>query len=100
LASKRLGIPASGYRVGCPEEAEHFLRKEARVFDSDRSAMSSERYRYEIIAGHMRIKSHHPEVQDALDKGSGQGWRLVSANTTNPGGVYITSIFWDTTPER
>jgi hypothetical protein len=39
-------------------------------------------------------------VQAALDEGSAAGWRLVSATTTNASGVYVTGIFWDTTPER
>jgi hypothetical protein len=34
-------------------------------------------------------------VQERLDEGAAEGWRLVSATTTN-----ATGIYWDTTRER
>ncbi len=69
------------------------------MFDRDSRAVPSGRYRMEIVSGQWREKSHRPKVQAALDEGSAQGWRLVSATTTNASGVYATGIFWDTTPE-
>ncbi len=58
------------------------------------------RYRAEIVAGEMRLKSHQAKVQEHLDEGAARGWRLVSATTTNATGSYVTGIYWDTTPER
>ena len=58
------------------------------------------RYRFRIVAGEMRVKSHEQKVQEALDEGSSRGWRLVSATTTNATGAYVTGIYWNTTPER
>lgn len=57
-------------------------------------------YRAEILAGEMRQKSHQAKVPVHLDEGAARGWRLVSANTTNATGSYVTGIYWDTTPER
>jgi hypothetical protein len=70
------------------------------MFDRDSGAVPSGRYRVEIVSDQWREKSHLPKVQAALDEGSAAGWRLVSATTTNASGVYVTGIFWDTTPER
>ena len=70
------------------------------MFDRDSQVVSSGGYRMEIVSGQWREKSHRPKVQAALDEGSAQGWWLDSATTTNASGVYITGIFWDTTPER
>ena len=58
------------------------------------------RYRFQLVAGEMRVKSHEQKVQEALDEGASWGWRLVSATTTNNGGSYITGLYWDTMPER
>lgn len=58
------------------------------------------RYRAEIVTGELRQKSHQSSVQERLDEGSARGWRLVSANTTNATGSYVTGIYWDTAPER
>ena len=61
---------------------------------------STGRYRFQLVAGEMRVKSHQNKVQGALDEGASWGWRLVSATTTNATGSYVTGIYWDTTPER
>jgi hypothetical protein len=58
------------------------------------------RYRTGIIEGHMRKQSHQAEVYECLNKGEQQGWRLVSASTSNPVGTYFTSLYWDTSQER
>lgn len=58
------------------------------------------RYRVEIITSEMRRKSHLKKVQERLDEGGASPWHLVSANTTNATGFYVTGIYWDTTPER
>lgn len=58
------------------------------------------RYWFQIVAGELRVKSHQNKVQETLDEGSSQGWRLVSAATTNASGSYVTGIYWDTTPDR
>lgn len=70
------------------------------MFDSGAQSPASGRYRMEMVAGEMRKKSHHANVQEKLNEGSQQGWRLVSATTTNASGTYVTGIYWDTTPER
>lgn len=67
------------------------------VFDSEARGTTG-RYRAEIVAGEMRQKSHQAKVQERLDEGAARGWRLVSANTTNATGSYVTGIYWDTTP--
>ncbi|MCA1716000.1 MAG: hypothetical protein LC781_03775 [Actinobacteria bacterium] len=51
------------------------------------------------MSGELRQKSHQKSVQQALDEGSVRGWRLVSANTTNASGAWVTCVYWDTTPE-
>ena len=61
---------------------------------------SAGRYQAEIVAGQMRQKSHLTRVQERLDEGAANGWRLVSATTTNATGTYVTGIYWDTTRER
>ncbi|CAN5637624.1 hypothetical protein BH24ACT22_BH24ACT22_06420 [soil metagenome] len=58
------------------------------------------RYRFQIVTGEMRVKSHQNKVQEALDEGSSREWRLVNATTTNATGYYVTAIYWDTTPDR
>lgn len=60
------------------------------------------RYKVEIISGKMMQRSHLPKVQEHLNEGEQRGWRLVSASTSNEamGTGWITSIYWDTTPER
>ena len=58
------------------------------------------RYRFQLVAGEMRVKSHQNRVQETLDEGSNRGWRLVGATTTNASGSYVTGIYWDTMPER
>ena len=70
------------------------------MFGGSEQASSSGRYRFRLVAGEMRVKSHQSKVQEALDEGASWGWRLVSANTTNATGSYVTGIYWDTTPER
>ena len=62
--------------------------------------MPTGRYRFQIVTGEMRVKSHQNKVQEALDEGSSRGWRLISATTTNATGYYVTGIYWDTVPER
>lgn len=57
---------------------------------------STGRYRFRIVAGEYRVKSHQQKVQEALDEGASWGWRLVSATTTNASGSYVTGIYWDT----
>lgn len=70
------------------------------MFDSGAQNQVSGRYQVEMVAGEMRKKSHHASVQEKLDEGSQQGWRLVSATTTNASGTYVTGIYWDTMSER
>lgn len=67
------------------------------MFESEARGTAG-RYQAEIVAGEMRQKSHLAKVQEHLDEGSARGWRLVSANTTNAAGTYVTGIYWDTTP--
>lgn len=62
--------------------------------------VSTGRYRFQLVAGEMRVKSHEKKVQEVLDEGSSQRWELVSATTTNGTGSYVTGIYWNTTPER
>ena len=61
---------------------------------------STGRYRFQLVAGEFRVKSHQSKVQEALDEGASWGWRLVSATTTNANGSYVTGIYWDTMPDR
>ncbi|MGB3635693.1 MAG: hypothetical protein WA982_16780 [Rubrobacteraceae bacterium] len=70
------------------------------MFGSEEERTSSGRYRFRIVAGEYRAKSHQSKVQEALDEGASWGWRLVSATTTNATGTYVTGIYWDTTPDR
>ncbi len=56
------------------------------MFDRDSGAVPSGRYRVELVSGQWRGKSHLPKVQAALDEGSAQGWRLVSAPPRTPAG--------------
>lgn len=70
------------------------------MFERSAESQATGRYQVEMVAGEMRKKSHHASVQEKLDEGSQQGWRLVSATTTNASGTYVTAIYWDTTPER
>ena len=67
------------------------------MFDSEARGTAG-RYRAEIVAGEMRQKSHLAKVQERLNEGAARGWRLVSANTTNATGSYVTGIYWDTVP--
>ena len=70
------------------------------MFGSGGERIPTGRYRFQLVAGEMRIKSHQNKVQEALDEGASQGWRLVSATTTNASGSYVTGIYWDTsTPD-
>ena len=70
------------------------------MFERDTQGTASGRYRVVLVSGEMRQKSHQQSVQQALDEGSAQGWRLVSATTTNASGAWVTGVYWDTTPER
>lgn len=70
------------------------------MFGGGEERVPTGRYRFRIVAGEMRVKSHEQKVQEALDEGSSRGWRLVSATTTNATGSYVTGIYWDTAPER
>jgi hypothetical protein len=69
------------------------------VFERETEGMASGRYQMVLVSGEMRQKSHQKSVQQALDEGSARGWHLVSATTTNTG-AWVTSVYWDTTPER
>lgn len=69
------------------------------MFERDTQAATG-RYQVKIISGQLRQKKHQEEVQSGLDEGSGRGWRLVSATTTNASGSWVTSLYWDTTPGR
>lgn len=64
------------------------------------ASAANSRYRFELVGGEMRQKSHQRKVQETLDEGSSRGWELVSANTTNTSGAYVTGIYWDTGPQR
>lgn len=68
------------------------------MVESSAQSSATGRYRVEIVTGEMRKKSHQNKVQETLNEGSQQGWQLVSATTTNASGVYVTGIYWDTTP--
>ncbi len=70
------------------------------MFGSDEQEMSGGRYQVRLVSGQMRQKSHQQGVQEILDEGAARGWRLVSANSTNASGAWVTSIYWDTTPDR
>ena len=70
------------------------------MFGGAEERASSGRYRFQLVAGEFRVKSHQNKVQEALDEGASWGWWLVSATTTNASGSYVTGIYWDTTPER
>ena len=58
------------------------------------------RYRFQIVTGEMRQKTHERNVQEALNEGASNRWQLVSATTTNAAGSWVTSLYWDTEPER
>lgn len=58
------------------------------------------RYRFEMVSGHLREKSHKSDVQEALNAGADKGWELVNASHSFSGGGYVTALFWDTTPRR
>jgi hypothetical protein len=58
------------------------------------------RYHAELIEGHIRWQSHQAERYGRLNRGEQQGRRLVSASTSNAIGIYFTSIYWYTKPER
>ena len=70
------------------------------MFGGSEERTPTGRYRFQVVTGEMRVKSHQNKVQEALDEGASWGWRLVSATTTNTSGYYVTGIYWDTTPER
>ncbi|MBA2624031.1 MAG: hypothetical protein H0U89_00205 [Acidimicrobiia bacterium] len=70
------------------------------MFESESQGTASGRYRMVLVSGELRQKNHQKSVQQALDEGSVQGWRLVSATTTNTSGAWVTGVYWDTTPER
>ena len=52
------------------------------MFESESQGTASGRYRMVLVSGELRQKNHQKSVQQALDEGSVQGWRLVSATTT------------------
>lgn len=59
------------------------------------------RYKFEMISGHLRKKSHETEVQKALNEGANRGWELSNASFgAVSGGSYSTGLFWDTSPRR
>ena len=64
------------------------------------SEESPGRYRFEMVSGHLREKSHKSDVQTALDAGADKSWELVNASHSASGGGYVTALFWDTTPRR
>ncbi len=68
------------------------------MFERSAESQTTGRYRVDLVSGEMRQKSHQQSVQRTLDEGSASGWRLVSANTTNASSVYVTAVYWDTTP--
>ena len=68
------------------------------MFERSAESQATGRYRVDLVSGEMRQKSHQKSVQETLDEGSARGWRLVSANTTNASSVYVTAVYWDTTP--
>lgn len=70
------------------------------MFESSAQSTATGRYRVEIVTGEMRAKSHERKVQEALDKGSVEDWRLVNATTTNASSIYVTALYWDTAPKR
>jgi hypothetical protein len=71
------------------------------LFRSSEAEVPVGRYQVEIISGDMMQRSHLPKVQQRLNEGEQRGWGLVSASTSNEamGSGWITSIYWDTTPE-
>ena len=70
------------------------------MFGGSEERTPTGRYRFQIVTGEMRVKSHQNKVQEALDEGSSWGWSLINATTTNASGYYVTGIYWDTTPDR
>lgn len=72
------------------------------MFERSAESQATGRYRVDLVSGEMRQKSHQKShqksVQETLDEGSASRWRLVSANTTNASSVYVTAVYWDTTP--
>ncbi|MBA2692825.1 MAG: hypothetical protein H0U65_10080 [Rubrobacter sp.] len=70
------------------------------MFGNDDQQMSVGRYQARLVSGQMRQKSHQQSVQEVLDEGAAKGWRLVNATTTNASGAWVTSVYWDTTPDR
>ncbi len=68
------------------------------MFERSAESQATGRYRVDLVSGEMRQKSHQKSVQETLDEGSASGWRLVRANTTNASSVYVTAVYWDTTP--
>ena len=71
------------------------------VFGGDQTpSMPDGRYRVVMVAGELRQKSHEGKVQEALNEGASRGWRLVSATTTNATGSWVSSLYWDTSPDR
>lgn len=69
------------------------------MFGGGEERIPTGRYRFQLIAGELRVKSHEKKVQEALDEGASRSWRLISA-TTNFTSSYVTGIYWDTMPER
>jgi len=60
------------------------------MFERSAESQATGRYRVDLVSGETRQKSHQKSVQETLDEGS--------ANTTNASSVYVTAVYWDTTP--
>ncbi len=70
------------------------------MFGSGSSATPPGRYQVQLVSGELGEKTHQRNVQQALNEGASRGWRLVSAGTTNGTGYWVTSLYWDTSPDR